>query len=436
MFRHDPWSTVRHHRPTEGFFPAWLPARFVLALLAVATSVAGLLNDFVYDDVPLIRDNLRVHGFAGWREILTQPYWPPPFVENLWRPLALLLAACEYTLGGGSPLVFRLVSYALYAAGAVALYLLASRLVRHRAAFAAVALFAVHPVHVEAVALGVNQGELVVGLIAAVMVARYVEKRRGDGLAGADWLFLATLYAIAALTKESGFVLPALLVAAELLLVDGEPLRARAARVGIGFAGLATIGAGLLALRSSVLSGRLAGVTPNADLVGLDFSERIVTMLQVVPQWGRLLIWPQRLQVDFAPGAFVLPTHVGAPELLGTGLIVLIVGAVVTARRRAPVVSFGLAWCAIALLPVSNLVPTGIVLAERTLFLPSMGFLLAVAGIGEWIARLTLWPTRWIHRALSTVCVVLLVLGFVRSASRHSVWNSTHLRVEPARARP
>ena len=402
----------------------------------MTASVAGLLNDFVYDDVPLIRDHVRVHGLSAWREILTRPYWPPPFVENLWRPLALLLVACEYTLGGGSPLVFRIVSYALYAAGTVALYALASRLVSRNAALAAAALFAVHPVHVEAVALGVNQGELIVGLVAVVMVSRYLEKRRGDGLTATDWILFATLYAVAAHTKENGFVLPALLVATELFLIPGEPLRVRARRVGIGFLSLTAIAVGLLWMRSRIFSGRVAGATPNVDLVGLDLWERILTMLQVVPQWARLLTWPQRLQVDFARGTFELPTHVGTPEVLGIGLIVLAIAAIVAARRRTPVVSFGLAWCAIALLPVSNLVPTGIVLAERTLFLPSMGFLLAVAGVGEWIARLTLGPRQWVRRALVSACVVLLVLGFVRSAGRHSVWNSAHLRVvAPADAR-
>ena len=44
----------------------------------------------------------------------------------------------------------------------------------------------------------------------------------------------------------------------------------------------------------------------------------------------------------------------------------------------------GIAWTAVALLPVSNLIlPTGILLAERTLYLASVGAMLAVAGLSE-----------------------------------------------------
>ena len=119
-----------------------------VAVLALGASMRGLLNDYVYDDIPIIRDNVRVHDLAHVREIFGHAYWPPPFVEQLYRPLTLLLLAGEYTIGGGSPMAFRLVSYALYTATAVLVYRLATRVLDWRTALAISALFAVHPVHV------------------------------------------------------------------------------------------------------------------------------------------------------------------------------------------------------------------------------------------------------------------------------------------------
>ena len=86
-----------------------------IVVLALASSLAGLFNDFVYDDIPLLRDSERLHSLGHWREILTHAYWPPPFVEQLYRPLSSLWLAAQYGFGAGSPIVFRLVSYALYA---------------------------------------------------------------------------------------------------------------------------------------------------------------------------------------------------------------------------------------------------------------------------------------------------------------------------------
>ena len=176
----------------------------VFALVALVASLAGVLNDFAYDDILLVLHDDRIANVSRWTEFLTSPYWPPPHSQDLYRPIASLLLAIQYALGGGGPLIFRVVSYLLYAACAVAVFALASRLLSRRAALAVGVLFAAHPVHVEAVAQAVNQGELIVGLIALVMVCRYIDRRRAGDFRPRDWVFLAALYAAAMLTKENG----------------------------------------------------------------------------------------------------------------------------------------------------------------------------------------------------------------------------------------
>ncbi len=400
----------------------------LIAALALAASVAGVMNDFVYDDIPLVRDNVRVHGLGSVWEIFTRPYWPPPFVEQLYRPLSLMLLAVQYSLGGGSPIIVRLASYALYAGCAVAVFRLASAVLPRWFAFGAAALFAVHPVHVEAVALGVNQGEIIVALIATVMTLRYLARRRAGELRQRDWLLLSALYALATLTKESGYVLPALLLSAELFLIDDRTASARVRGLWKGFALLAGVGASMLAVRAAVLGEQFASV-PAASIAGLGIADRMYVMLQVVPMWLRLLVWPAHLQADFAPNEIARPATFGIPEALGVLIILATVATIVGARRRAPVVSFGLAWCAIALLPVSNIVPTGIILAERTLFVPSIGFVIAVGAASAELAHRARSNERSVHRALAGLCAVLLLLGILRSAGRHRVWNTAHLEI-------
>ena len=111
--------------------------QLVVVLAALAACVGGLFNDFVYDDIPIIRDNVRLHDFSQWRDILARSYWPPPFVEQLYRPLTSFFLALEYTAGGGRPIVFRLVSYALYALASLGVLALASRVMDRRAALVA-----------------------------------------------------------------------------------------------------------------------------------------------------------------------------------------------------------------------------------------------------------------------------------------------------------
>jgi hypothetical protein len=397
------------------------------ALMAIVASIAGIRNDFVYDDRAMLVEVVRLQGLSHWREILTQPYWPPPFYDLLYRPITSLILASEYALGGGSPMVFRVTSIALYAVSAALFYSLAARLVSRNAALAAAALWAVHPVHVEAVAQGVNQSELLIGIAALSMVIRYMDARRTGALSVHTWMFLLALFALATLVKESGFILPALLALGEFLLLPNQPFRARAALLWRGYLSFAFAAAMVLIVRSLVLSGDVLVANPAAALRQAGLGDRMFAMLQVVPMWLRLFVWPLRLQVDFAPSELGMPDYFGWPEAAGLALLLATAAAMVFTRKRLAVVCFGLAWCAVALLPVSNIIPVFIMLAERTLFLPSIGFLVAAAALGQWAVARTAW--RWRRVALAAACSLLCVLGVIRSTSRHLLWNSAHIRV-------
>ncbi|HTI63576.1 MAG TPA: glycosyltransferase family 39 protein [Gemmatimonadaceae bacterium] len=404
-------------------------ATLLVATLAIASSARGLFNDFVYDDIPLIRDNVRVHDLAHVREIFGHAYWPPPFVEQLYRPLTLLLLAVQYAVGGGSPLAFRVVSYLLYGATAALVYRLATRVLEPRPALAVAALFAVHPVHVEAVALGVNQAELIVGLVAVVTTTLYIDRRRTGAMAGRDWLLLAALYGAATLVKESAFILPLLFVAAELTILRGGDTPAHR-RIDIaGFGLLAAVALASLALRFVVAGAPAFTVIPAADLRGVGITGRMLLMLHVVPMWLRLLVWPHHLQVDFAPG--VIASGGALEAAFGVVILCALAGGIVFAMRRAPVLAFGLLWLVTALLPVSNVVPTGVVLAERTLFLASIGFLLAVGAAAERAMANRRLAGKPIRMVLGWGCALLVMLGLLRSIGRQAVWNTQHLTVVP-----
>jgi len=401
-------------------------AGFVV-MLALLACIAGLRNDFVYDDVPLIQDNARVHDLGAWRTLLTAPYWPAPFVEQLYRPVAVVLIAFQWAVGRADPIVFRIVSYLLYAFCAALVLRFASRLVSRPAAVAACGLFAVHPIHVEAVALGVNQGEIIVAILGLIMTDWYVDKRRNGRLAVRDWCIIAVLYAIATFTKENAFVLPLFLVAAALLLVGDQRPHARASASNAGLAMLIALGVALLLVRTIVLGHSLA-VVPNEAFRDTGFSERMMIMLQVVTIWARLLIWPARLQADYVRGDLVHPGSFGLLEASGFLLVAGALIAVWVFRRRNPVLAFGIAWIIVSLIPVANILPTGIILAERTLFLPSIGLAVAVAGSLD--SALDQLKDRVVaKRCIWAAWAVLVVLGIVRSDLRHSVWNTAHLQV-------
>ena len=204
-----------------------------LMALCLASTVTNLGNRFAQDDMPVIERNPVVHSLAEPWTFFTQSYWPKPFAPALYRPLSSLSYALEWVVGGGHPWVFRVASILMYAAAGLAFYRLALLLLPPLAAWLAAAFFLIHPVHVEAVAVAVNQSEIMVGLLAALTVILYLRLRRTtDRLHFRDGAALFGLSLVATLFKESGLMLVGLIVAAEITIVrDDEPLAQRLARI-------------------------------------------------------------------------------------------------------------------------------------------------------------------------------------------------------------
>ena len=397
----------------------WVPGVVIFAL-ALAASLAGITNQFAQDDFGIILKNAAVHDLGHGLRFFAEPYWPPPLPPELYRPMALLWYAVQWAAGGGSPLIFRIVSYLLYGAACLAMFRVARLALPAAAAFAAAALFAVHPVHVEAVALAVNQGELWVALLSGLAVHQYVRARRAGPLRLRTMLAMTGLYLFGCFFKENAIVLPGLLIAAEVFLVPGETLRTRLRAAGALYLLLMAAGLAFIAIRTAVL-GDLRGTVIADALVPQDLAGRALTMLTVVPYWFRLLFWPADLQGDYSPSEILALDAWGADATLGLLLILAAAALAVACRRRAPAISFGIAWMAIALFPVHNvLVPTGVVLAERTLFLPSVGAMLLLGGLGALALDRASASTRVL---LASVTGLLLVLGVYRSATRHPDWS-------------
>jgi hypothetical protein len=401
-----------------------LAAPAIIAL-ALASSLTSLGNGFAFDDLPIIAQDGRIHRLEQPWRFFTQPYWGPPALPALYRPLASLAFAVEWRLGGGSPLPFHLVNVLLYALICLVVYRLAVVLLGPTGGWWSAALFAVHPVHTEAVANAVGQSELWAGLLVVLAVLSHVLARRRGELAGRRIVLITLLYVAACLFKEHAIVLPGLLMLAETTILGGTPARTferadlRRLWGALALAALAfwTVHAGIV--------GSLSGDRANQTFWGMTARARLFTMLAVVPEWFRLLLVPVRLKVEYLPQEVERAYAFGRPQLAGAVLALAAGLAALASRRRLPVLTFGILWTAVALTPVSNvLVPSGVVLAERTLFLPSMGTVLAVAGLATWIAG---WANSraapWRHLA-PTAGAVLLLAGALRSAGRQSVWRN------------
>jgi hypothetical protein len=151
---------------------------------------------------------------------------------------------------------------------------------------------------------------------------------------------------------------------------------------------------------------------------GLGVVGRISTMLPVVFVLVRLLVWPFNLSPDYFPEVVPRLEH---PTLLGgAGLVLLaaLAALAVLAWRRNRALSVGLCIVGIAWLPTANLLfPTGIVLAERTLYLATTGVALVAAAGFAWLAT-----RRGARAAVAVTGCVAAVFG-ARTVTQIPVWR-------------
>lgn len=377
----------------------------IVAGMAVLVYLPALANGFALDDVSIIQTNPWVHRWPELWQAFGQPYWPPWLGAAMYRPLPIASYALDWHTR--SVLWMHLGNLLWHAGVSVAVSAFLLRLSdSDRGALLGGLLFAVHPLHVEAVANIVGRAELMAALftVLAVYVALQFDQL---------WWSLAAL-GLGLLCKETAATTPALVVWGWMLGI-GRPERRRMYVYAAGWAVLAVI---YLGVRWTILHPYARMEHLAAVFIGASPLAVRLTTVAALTDIARLLVFPLVLRVDYSPAERTLVTSLlDGRFVLGLVCFLVWAGLLLLAWRRGRrAEAFGLGWIAIAFLPVANLFfPTGVLVAERTLYLPSVGLAIAV---GAWLKNL---PARWYWVALGCITV----LGGARTWMRTKVWRNS-----------
>jgi protein O-mannosyl-transferase len=397
-------------------------AAVLVLLFSIALYLPSAWNGFAYDDNPVIRMDPRIHDLAAAWQLFLQPYW---LIEDLglYRPLASLSYAIDWAISGGRPAWFHVVNIVWNAAACVLVFAVLRWFVPVVVALAAALVFAVHPVHVEAVANVVGRAELMAAVFTLSAALIWLRTDPGQPSSHRHTVAIAVLYCLALLSKESAIVLPALLALFDVARGSLRPdtMRAWLAARAPAFAVLTVVVVPYLLLRRTVLGTLGPGlVDPTLD-VATTWPERVMTALQAWPEIMRLFFFPRTLLAEYGPPylmpALTLNVAVVAGALI---LLSLVAGGLLAFRYGHGRAAFVLLFAPVALLPASNLViPIGVIVAERALYLPSLAVVAAFAfGMHAWTAG----PTR---RAAMLVVIPLVGIFAVRTLQRIPEWDST-----------
>ncbi|HYC51746.1 MAG TPA: tetratricopeptide repeat protein [Gemmatimonadaceae bacterium] len=414
----------------------WQRDRVIIALLVIAAIVPfirTLAFGYVMDEIPAIRSNPIIQGWESLVDVWRYGYGSPdqPF-EGLYRPLTMFMFAFVWNLTGGWPIWFHALAIVLHTLATILIWrlLIVGGVGRIPSALAA-AWFAVHPLHVEAVANVANNSEILVaiwGVTLALFLLRIRDRGASPGLR--DAVIAGLLCLAAVLSKESGAMASVLALVCifgwrrEHSTSPRAPLRwVSWIPIVAAFAVAATL---VVIARAAVLGGPVTGesiAVPGID--GILAGQRILSMLSLTPKVLGLLLWTPELNPAYGPSEFD-QASIWLSALVLVALIALLVAAIRLARRGDRRMLVSLAWVFIAFLPASNLlVPTGQILAERTLYVPSIGVAMILGLVLEraWhLAAARGMPL--IARGAVTAMALVIMIGAARTMRWTEVWRS------------
>uniref|UniRef100_A0A183GL72 dolichyl-phosphate-mannose--protein mannosyltransferase n=1 Tax=Heligmosomoides polygyrus TaxID=6339 RepID=A0A183GL72_HELPZ len=280
----------------------------------------------------------------------------------------------------------------------------------------AASVFAVHPIHVEAVANISGRSELLMSVLLLTALLLYHRCLQHGGFDMTKTAALSTLVALTVFSKEQGIaVLPlCLFLEASSANPRGRSSLRRSALVLL-------FGSALVLLRLHINGFSVPKFT-ELDNPAAFVRNPLLRLASYCNLWLinlRLLVLPYSLCFDYSMGCVPAVERFTDFRALALPLVALMVACGVYSIYRVPVrlFRFGVVLGVVSFLPASNLLVTvGFTIAERVLYLPSVGMCLIMAMLfGE--------AQRRFKNADRTLLAVL-VIAFTMSYQRSEEWRT------------
>ena len=351
------------------------------------------------------------------------------FYFTNWHPLTWLSYMLEFELYGLDAAGFHASNVVLHALNVVLVFRVMVRATGRTWPSALVAaLFAAHPLHVEAVVWVAQRKELLGALFGLLAIDAYVTWVRRGGV----WRYarIFAWMALALMAKPMWVSLPLL-----LLLLDVWPLH----RLALGRSGSDV---------EPEAAGLWARAIEKLPLVGLSAASCVLTLLaqqrameastdvglalraaNAVVAYSAYLgktLWPAQLSVlyphPYLPGG----TPLTPQQIVGAALLLVAITAVALRARTRPYLLVGWLWFLVGLLPVIGLVQVGWqAMADRYTYVPHLGLFAMFAWAADDIVRF-LRGWRRGAAAFASVAIILAVAGCaLRSAEEMGAWRDT-----------
>lgn len=409
---------------------------YLRLLLIVAAGLVAYSNTFavpfIFDDTPNIVNNPAVRAFNA-------------AAIGSRRGIGLFTFQINYFLSGTNVFSYHLANILIHTSAALLVYAMIAQLLKtpywRRCSvaeeielpipFFAALFFVTHPMQTQAVTYIVQRFASLATLLYIAAVVCYLRGRmcqqefRFTSVKAFGWFVLMLLSGLLAVyTKEIAYTLPLTLVAVELLFFDLS--RSKVVKLTLVAAtGFTAVMVKLLSAGTQLsdLISRLDETTKMQTIVSR--WDYFLTQLRVICTYLRLLLLPVNQSIDhnFTLSRSLFEWRVSLAFLLLLAIFLLSIWLIKLSGSGKPhfrLIAFGILWFFLTISIESSVIPIIDLIFEHRVYLPSVGFFLAMVTLvlrfawssGSSVAR---------QRGVTVLLLIAMLLG-VATWKRNLVW--------------
>lgn len=408
----------------------------ILIILSVSVIIYAntLKNGFVYDDVNTIVNNHLIKNFSNLPLLFGENYFAQSG-EMSYRPVVTFTYFMDYAVYGLKPWGFHLTNLLLHASNGALLYILLTLFFREskhgrRKSFFITLLFVSHPVLTEAVnAISFREDIIVSSFYIATLIiylsissrtiANYTlsgtnpYKLIQDRLSSLLYVFSCLLYFLALLSKEIAVMLPFMLYFYEWIRSDRRTTQAYIPNSYIvGY--IATLSL-YIGLRFYYFHNPLEGFHGPLLIQGLP------TVPLLLLNYLKLCIFPVSLSADYV----IMPVEsISVISFLITimTMVIFLFTAIMSMRKNSGI-SFGALLFIMTLTPVFHRIVIASPLAERYLYLPTIGFSIIAGMFIHYMYEATKLKLKTLNYLVLISFLTLMIINSIHVIKRNEIWR-------------
>ncbi|MCX7878300.1 MAG: tetratricopeptide repeat protein [Ignavibacteria bacterium] len=400
-----------------------------IAIAAFAVYANSLRNGFVFDDESVVLGDKSITSVSNIPKFFTGELGFHKVIGRYYRPIVSASYAVDYALWGFNPFGFHLTNVLIHTVCSVLFYLLLVLMFRGYASsvknyiiLASGLVFALHPIHTEAVAWISGRTDSICGLFYFLSFIFYLKFKQDRRKLFA--VLLCFSYLLAMLAKEMAVTLPVAIILYDII-VERRKFKENYALYIL----LALVTVFYVVIRWYALKDTPDRLTYHY-FFGKDAPTVFFTMIQTIPLYFRLSIIPYSMVYHYGGYLPYQYSIMNFNVLFGIFFTLLIIISSVYLIRRAPVISYSLIFFILTLLPVMNIVSTLNFMADRFLYIPSAFVSFIIASVGF------KYYSKSSRNILLLSAAALLTVYSVMTVSRNNDWKDNETLFLSAEGKP